>query len=196
MLRASSCNQPRGWQSWAAERGWRRSADSSISDRPRGLVSASGPLGDQVGISVQAGGLDWEKQGFICRVLQPFLPQVTPIPRTSSFLFPPPRARGGGNQAPRWALVPPEGQGTSEEPVYCPPHPSSLPASLGTKQSLLSNFKCYLRTAWPQPKAALWKLVFRCRGCKYQRHTFEGGGGGWGGGVLRRFSPLSGRGWP
>ena len=60
-----------------------------------------------------------------------------------------------------------------------PTHPSLVPASLGTKQSLLSNFKCYLRTAWPQPKAALWKLVFRCRGCKYQRHTF--GGVGWGG---------------
>lgn len=64
-----------------------------------------------------------------------------------------------------------------EEPVYCPPPPPqpTACASLGTKQSLLSNFKCYLRTAWPQPKRALWKLAFRCRGCKYQRHTFGGG---------------------
>lgn len=78
----------------------------------------------------------------------------------------------------------PKGQGTLEEPVYClPPQPTAC-ASLGTKQSLLSNFKCYLRTAWPQPKTALWKLAFRCRGCKYQRHTF-------GGGRLLDASPLS-----
>lgn len=103
----------------------------------------------------------------------------TPFPSSSpqGFKISSPLSRGGvGNQAPHWALVPLEGQGTSEEPVYCPPPQPAACASLGTKQSLLSNFKCYLRTAWPQPKTALWKLAFRCRGCKYQRHTFGEGG--------------------
>ena len=74
MLQVSSCSQPRGWQSWAAERGWQRNADPPLYDQLWGLVSASGLLGDRVGISVQAQGLDWEKQGFICRVLKPLAP--------------------------------------------------------------------------------------------------------------------------
>lgn len=98
--------------------------------------------------------------------------QVPPGP--TGFLLSLSRAGMGLTKPGIGDLCPPEGQGTLEEPVYYPPPPSPLPESLCTKQSLLSNFKCYLRTAWPQPKAALWKLVFRCRcrGCKYQRHTF------------------------
>lgn len=130
MLRASSCNQPRGWQSWAAGRGWRRSADSPISDRPRGFVSASGPLGDQVGISVQAGGLDWEKQGFICRVLQPFLPQVTPVPRTSKVFCSPRPEPGVGESSPTLGTRAPRGTRDFGGTGLLPPPQPQLAARL------------------------------------------------------------------
>lgn len=173
MLQGSSCRLPRGWQSGAAGKGGREDVDPPISDR---LLSASGPPGDQ--------------GGHFCPSPEPGLPKgrlrlwdaPSPLPQVPSKAsrFPlsslelrwetklhvghscPQRAKG------LWrnrfiACTPP------------PPQPAAR-ASLGTKQSLLSNFKCYLRTAWPQPKTALWKLAFRCRGCKYQRHTFGGGG--------------------
>lgn len=111
----------------------------------------------------------------------PSSPKSPPSPGLQVFCSPRPEP-GVGESSPTLGTRAPRGTrdfgGTGLLP---PPNPSSLPASLGTKQSLLSNFKCYLRTAWPQPKAALWKLVFRCRGCKYQRHTFGGVGWGWGG---------------
>lgn len=104
-------------------------------------------------------------------------------PNPFSLEFPPrlqdffsPLQRWGRKSSPTLGTCTPRGPrdfgGTGLLP---PPQPAAC-ASLGTKQSLLSNFKCYLRTAWPQPKTALWKLAFRCRGCKYQRHTFGEGG--------------------
>lgn len=178
MLQASSCRLPRGWQSGAAGKGGRENVDPPISDgllgwpagRPESLWATRRP-----GWAFLPQPRAWTSQREATSVGCPI-----PCPPSSlqGFKVPALLSRAKvGNQAPRWALVPPEGQGTLEEPVYCPPPPPSpLPAPLGTKQSLLSNFKCYLRTAWPQPKTALWKLAFRCRGCKYQRHTFGGGG--------------------
>lgn len=93
--------------------------------------------------------------------------------------FPLPSPEPAGEPKPHVGyFCPQRGKGTSEEPVCCPPSP--LPAPLSTKQSLLSNFKCYLRTAWPQPKAALWKLVFRCLPRLQVSKTHFRGGGGWG----------------
>lgn len=94
----------------------------------------------------------------------------TPLPSSSSCC--PSPDWDGADQAWCWGTCAPRGTRDFGGTGLLPPPPSPLPESLCTKQSLLSNFKCYLRTAWPQPKAALWKLVFRCRGCKYQRHTF------------------------
>lgn len=101
-------------------------------------------------------------------------------PGPSGFLLLLSGALGRGTKPHVGHSCPKRGKGLRRN-RFTPPTPPQarcpgLSASLGTKQSLLSNFKCYLRTAWPQPKAALWKLVFRCRGCKYQRHTFGGGG--------------------
>lgn len=105
-------------------------------------------------------------------------------PDLFSLKFPPslqdffsPLQRWGRKSSPTLGTCTPRGPRDFGGTGLLPPHPQPAAcASLGTKQSLLSNFKCYLRTAWPQPKTALWKLAFRCRGCKYQRHTFGGGG--------------------
>lgn len=158
-------------------------------------MSASGTQGDQAGISLQAQGLDrnGKSQASFGGCSHPSSAKPTPShPGLEDFCSPSPEL-GWGKPSPTLGTCAHRGTRALGGTGLLPPPPSLVPASLGTKQSLLSNFKCYLRTAWPQPKAALWKLVFRCRGCKYQRHTF--GGAGWGGGVLRHFSPLSGRGW-
>lgn len=133
----------------------------------------SGPQETSVGISAQALDLDWQKTSSMHGVPLCSFPQFPPDPQDSC--SPSPEQGCGEKQALHWALCPQRGKGLQRNRFTAPPKPAAR-ASLGTKQSLLSNFKCYLRTAWPQPKAALWKLVFRCRGCKYQRHTFGGVG--------------------
>lgn len=119
----------------------------------------AGHLESRVGTSAHVEGPEWQKPCSVVGVVGCPSNGGSEIPAATS------GAGLGRNQVLRG------GARGSEELVCCPPPPGPLPASLslGTKQSLLSNFKCYLRTAWPQPKAALWKLVFRCRGCKYQR---------------------------
>lgn len=130
------------------------------------------PLGcreTSVGISAQAQGLDWQKEGSVYGGPRTLHPQDSRSPPQSQRGNPSPTL---GTSAPRGA------KGFRRNRFAAPPSP--LPAPLSTKQSLLSNFKCYLRTAWPQPKAALWKLVFRCLPRLQVSKTHFRGGGGWG----------------
>lgn len=131
MLQANLCRLPRGWQSGAAEKGGRENVGPPpISDglsQPAGCVSLW---------ATRRPGWAFLPQPRACTFQREATSVGCPIPSRSSshqgFKIPAllPRARVG-NQAPRWALVPPEGQGTSEEPVYCPPPPPSLlPAPL------------------------------------------------------------------
>lgn len=141
--------------------------DSFLFEFPLGLVLASGHPEDQSGCHLHARQVKGSHHGV-----------PTPFLSSSSWSYWDPalqsQSQDGADQAWYWGLVPPRGTRDVGGTGLLPPPPSPLPESLCTKQSLLSNFKCYLRTAWPQPKAALWKLVFRCRcrGCKYQRHNF------------------------
>lgn len=177
MLQASSCRLEVGrvgLQKRVAEKMWTPPFLMGSHSQP--AVSASGPPGDQGGHFCPSPEPGLSK-GRLCLWDAPSpLPQVP----SKASRFPLSSLELGwetklhvGHSCPQRARGLRRNRFIAPSPL--PPQPAAR-ASLGTKQSLLSNFKCYLRTAWPQPKTALWKLAFRCRGCKYQRHTFGGGG--------------------